>query len=480
MRLILKRWHMKRVILILALIGSFSFFAGAQIQQGLRNSNYGGINSLQVNPSSFHHSPLKWDLNIASGGLFFENDYFYIENTNFISLIGHDGPFLFRSTNPESTNQNDPQALYYNFFDANSDLNNTLNAFAGLPSLAFRIDKFSFGIFANVRTSMGLNNLDQDLDYFSLDRWIEGEEKTIDQIQIAGMQWAEIGLNAALKIKDTEFDKWYGGLNLKYLRGFDGFYLNSTNSSTATEINDTLTFSGGPYKYGIASATLNDGNVFEGNGNGAGIDIGFTFIKKYINKSRPYLWRLGVSISDLGLVHFNQNTQNHQLEFSDLYSADKSNIIDAGSPSDLLRIASQETTGDESQTFVGDNFTLFTPAMISLQFDYSMSKNVFIGGQVNRRLNLSKKMVDRENLIATSIRFEKRNWEIGMPLSLFEDSHFRAGFWARIYFLTIGTDHIKSLVYDDPQFTGTDIYFAIKLNPFNSKGKSSLEDCNFN
>ncbi len=472
---------MKKAILILAAMGSFGFLANAQNQQGLRISNYGGVNSLQLNPSSFLHSPLKWDLNIASGGLFFENDYLYIENTNFIEVLGQNGPFLFRSSNPELINQaDDPQALYYNFFDANSKLNNTLSAFAGLPSLAFRIDKFSFGLYANIRSANGLNNLDQDLDYFSLDQWIEGNEKSIDEIQIAGMQWAEIGVNVALKLKETEFHKWYGGINLKYLRGFDGFYLNSNKTTIATEINDTLSFSGGPYNYGISSATLNGGNLFEGNGNGAGMDIGFTYIEKYINKSRPYLWRFGLSIVDLGFVHFNQNSQNHQLTASDLYTADKSNLVNVTNPIELLQSTSLETTGDEFQTLVGDKFTLYTPAMISLQFDYSISKELFLGGQVNRRLNLSKKMVDKENIIVGSIRYEKRNWEIGMPLSLFEDSKLRLGIWTRIYFITIGTDHIKSLVYDDPQFTGSDIYFAIKLNPFNSKRKLGPEHCNFN
>lgn len=471
---------MKRVILFLAGMSIISFSANSQIQQGLRTSNYSGVNSLQLNPSAFQYSPLKWDLNIVSGGLFIENDYLFIENSNFINLLGHNGPFRFRSTLPEAVIQeDDPQALYYNFFDATSDLNNSINAFAGLPSLAFRIDKFSFGIYANVRSAIGINNLDEDLDYFSLDRWIEGEQKSIDPIRIAGMQWAEIGFNAALKLKETEFSKWYGGLNLKYLRGFDGFYLNSSNTTSATEVNDTLSFSGGPYKYGLATGNLNDQGLFQGNGNGAGMDIGFTFIRKNINKSRPYLWRLGASIVDLGFVKFNQNSQEHLLQESDLYTADKASIVNATSALELLQLTSEQTTGNPNQTLIDDRFTLFTPAMISIQFDYSFNKEWFLSAQLNRRLNLSARMVDRENILASSIRYEKKNWEVGIPITLFDDSDLRTGLWFRFYYLTIGSDHLRSLFINDPQFTGTDIYFAIKVNPFSGKRKSGVEECNF-
>lgn len=471
---------MKKVLLILTVTSFFSLSTKAQIQQGLRSSNYGGINSLQLNPSSFQYSPLKWDFNIVSGGLFFENEYLFIENTNLIEVMGHDGDFLFRSTSPEAIVQNDdPDALYYNFFNANSDINNSINAFAGLPSIAFRIDKYSFGVFANLRSAIGLTNLDADLDYFSLDRWNEGQEKTIDPVGIAGMQWAEVGINAAMKLKETEFNKWYAGINLKYLRGFDGFYLNSNENTTVTEVNDTLSFSGGPYNYGIASGSLNGEGLFKGNGNGAGIDLGFTFIRKNINKSKPYLWKIGASIVDLGFVHFNKNTQDHLLQESDLYTADKPSIVNATSALDLLQIVSEQTTGNPNQTLVADNFTLYTPAMLSIQFDYSLSKEWYVSAQLNRRLNLSERTVDRENILASSLRYEKRNWEIGIPITLFEDHDLRMGLWARFYFLTIGSDHLQSIFINDPHFTGSDVYFAIKINPFSGKRKTGVEDCNF-
>lgn len=472
---------MKKVFLILATLNFIGFTSKAQIQQGLRTSNYGGINSLQLNPSSFHYGTLKWDINIVAGGLFFENEYLFINNTNFIELLNHDGPFIQRKTSTDPLNQqDDPQALYYDFFDPNKDMNNSANAFAGLPSIAFRLDKHSFGIFTNFRMAIGLNKLDNDLDYFSIDRWVEGKIKSIDPIKIAGMQWAEIGFNAATKLKETKFNKWYVGVNIKYLRGINGFYLNSNSNSTATEINDTISFSGGPYEYGLASGTMNGESPFQGNGHGAGLDIGLTFIKKHINKSKPYLWRLGVSIVDLGFVHFNSNAQDHSLSASDLYSLDKASFTGINNPINLFQIISEQSTGNPNQTLVDDNFNIYTPAMISIQFDYALKRNWFFSSQINRRMNLSAKMVDRENLIAGSFRYEKMNWEIGIPVSLVEDHHLRAGLWARFYFLTLGSDHIRSLFIDDPQFTGSDVYFAIKLNPFNSKPRSGVERCNFN
>lgn len=469
---------MKKVLLTFIIL--VSFVANAQIQQGLRISNYGGINSVQLNPSSFHYGPLKWDLNIVSGGLFFENEYAYVENTSFFKLLGHNGPFLFRSQSPESQNiPDDPDALYYNFFDATTNMDNSMNAFIGLPSLAFRYKKLSFGIYSNFRTAGAANQMDIDLDYFSLDRWVEGDVRAVEPLQMAGMAWGEIGFNAAMHIKETEYTKWYAGVNLKYLMGFEGFYINSPNESQVTEVADTFLVSGGPYTYGISSGSLSQNGGIQMNGSGLGMDIGVTYIRKSITRRTPYKWRIGASIVDLGYINFDQNAQEHTFNPADLYNLDRNSLDQATDLLGLISIFSEQGLGDPNASLSDTKFTLYTPTMLSLQFDYALDRHWFVGGLFNRRLSLSGRMVDRENLLSVSARYEKQWFEFGLPVTLYDDRHLRMGLWARVYFLTIGSDHLGSLFINEPRFTGSDIYFAIKLNPFSGKRKTGPEDCNF-
>src|SRR5882757_5678696 len=60
----------------------------AQQNLGIQNSNYAGIQGSLLNPSSIADSKLKWDVNIISGGVFFNNNFLYVskKNVNFLGF----------------------------------------------------------------------------------------------------------------------------------------------------------------------------------------------------------------------------------------------------------------------------------------------------------------------------------------------------------------------------------------------------------
>src|SRR6267154_4048990 len=49
----------------------------AQQNLGIRNSNYAGIQGALLNPASIAGSKLKWDVNILSGDVVFDNTFLY-------------------------------------------------------------------------------------------------------------------------------------------------------------------------------------------------------------------------------------------------------------------------------------------------------------------------------------------------------------------------------------------------------------------
>src|SRR6266850_1690147 len=68
---------MKKNLLSLLLMHSF-FFLHAQQNLGISNSNYAGIQGATLNPSFIADSKLKWDVNILSGDVVFDNTFVYM------------------------------------------------------------------------------------------------------------------------------------------------------------------------------------------------------------------------------------------------------------------------------------------------------------------------------------------------------------------------------------------------------------------
>lgn len=476
---------MKTLIKIMLVLGPLA--VGAQNELGLRTSNYSGINGVQLNPTAFAYSPLKWDLNIVSGGVFAYSDYMYVENTHLINLLGHNGPILFRSRSQDAQVADDPNALYYQYFDASRDMDNSFNAFVGLPSISFRINSWSFGVFANVRTAMSANHLDPDLDNRSLDQWPDSVTKIIDPFTMSGMVWSEIGVNVAAPLVKNRKGSLFLGGNIKYLMGYEGFYFNNKNRTAVMEVGDSLYLNGGPFEYGVATgqSTSGDGYNFQQNGSGLSVDIGATYIRK-TQDGRPYHWRLGVSLLDIGYIRFNKNAQAHVLTEGTAYDIYKP-AIDGDNIDAITSATSLEALNDATQSLRANEFSLLTPMALSIQFDYAINSNFFVNAVMNRRLSVVDKMVDRENFWSVSPRYENRWFEIGMPVVLHEDRNLRIGTFIRLAYLTIGSDHVNSLFIKQERFHGSDFYFALKFNPFDlgknrssgGRGGTSFEKCYF-
>lgn len=474
---------MKNQAIILFCLVFFSL--KAQNQLGLRTSNYTGVNGILLNPSSFQSSTYTWDVNIIGAGIFMYNEFAYMENTSLMGLLTHNGPINYRSMSPEAP-PNDPNALYFNFFDQTDRFSNSGNLFIHGPSGMVRFGKYSVGLFTNFRAAGAGNRLDRDLDHLSLDGWVAGDTKIFSPFNMSIMAWSEIGLNLSTTVKKKLSHKIDIGINLKYIIGHEAFYFRNRNSTTVTSLNDTTVIDGGPLEYGIASSLANGG--FGINGSGFSTDIGFTYIK-IKDRSKRYDWKLGVSIVDLGFIHFDQNAQKHILNEGTVYELDQNNIANADGIDGTLESISQEAFGNASQSRTANDFTILTPSAVSVQFDYPINKRWYLNATANRRFNLHPVTIDRENFFSVSGRYETPLFEVGVPVVLYNDQHLRVGTWVRFGWLTVGSDHINSVVLNQSQFAGSDVYFSIRINgqnnPFSKKKrgrngkKRDLENCYF-
>jgi hypothetical protein len=84
---------------------------------------------------------------------------------------------------------------------------------------------------------------------------------------------------------------------------------------------------------------------------------------------------------------------------------------------------------------------------------------------------LGERQVLAMNFMAIVPRYEKRWFEIGMPLSFIEDKIFGLGAYIRLGFLTVGSDQLNALLFKQSKLNSADFFLALKIKPFRSVPK---------
>src|SRR5437762_10494577 len=125
---------MKKNLLILLLMHSM-IFLHAQQNLGVWNSNYAGIQGAGLNPSSIADSKLKWDVNVLSGDVVFDNTFLYIPKDS-LKFLGFENIIKDIYHQRQFTTHYDPQNPD-KLFDV------TLSTEFMGPSIMFRVGKKS-------------------------------------------------------------------------------------------------------------------------------------------------------------------------------------------------------------------------------------------------------------------------------------------------------------------------------------------------
>jgi hypothetical protein len=442
--------------------------AFTQEKLGLQTGNYAGVNSLSLNPAGNLYNPLKWDFNLVGAGIFFDNNYSFVRKTSILDLMKAGGNASFElSENVEGPLP--PNGYAVDFFELNNSRYAWASAFIKGPSLVYKINEIhSVGFFTGIRAVAGSQEIPNNLSYNKYQSRLNNQPFQVHPASAALLTWMEIGLNYALKIPSEGGD--FGlGASLRWLNGYEGgfanfeeeFQINKTSGTSlrVREMRGT---------YGFTTSNLKSTGIRPGrNGGGMGVDLGF--VKLFGTDESDYKIRIGASIIDLGFISFNKNAQSHKLVVDSLvtlYSRDYENYTGIEEFVSMTKTFSKQTMGDSLATRVGDQFTLALPAAISLQADYKVVNNVFVNALLVQRLRFAKNKAERTNLFALTPRFETRWLEAQVPVVLLNYDQLNLGLALRLGFLSVGTDNVLSF-FGKRNFSGSDIYFALKVNPFN-------------
>jgi Family of unknown function (DUF5723) len=448
---------------------SLLFFSlKAQEQLGLRLDNFSGVSGISINPSSNGTAKFGWDVNLGGMGFFINNNVGFIDGasvgkaaSNAMKIGPADG--LDIKKNPNTT-------LRFDFYDNLNPKYFSLSTQIMGPSFVINLKSgHSFGLFTGARFMASSHDLPSIFNGYEFQKKKVGETFTVDPFKVTGMAWREVGLNYAYRIGEDTDGSLTLGASVRSVSAYQAFYANNlTGTSMARISKDSLRFDGLRVEFGATMDLTNANRQVNTNGSGIGFDIGATLTIPSSDEDKPYDWRLGASILDMGAVTMNTNTEVHRLEIKEPYQimAQKFNNLDPNNQSrDALERLSRDITGNPNGTLKSNTFSMGMPTAISIQADYAVIKGVFVNGLLMQNIPVGDHVLLRDNLFAVTPRYESRWLGASLPISIVNWSTTRVGFAARLAFLTLGTDDLGSLITNS-KLTGTDFYFALKINPF--------------
>lgn len=453
-----------KLVLLLCALQSFSF---AQEQLGIRLDNYAGINATLFNPAGHTAMPFSWDLNLVEGAQFIDNNYAFIRNAKVGDLFNSKlslvlGPRVGTDT-PLKTDQ-----LAVDFFDdGKKRYAYNLSRYVG-PSFFVRIaGQHYLGLVTGGRFLAGTNGVTDEFSYFPFNRKPDFEEFTVDPFRVGVMGFEEIGLNYAFK-KETASGSLAFGLTAKYLRGYEAAFVYNSTSYTMARFPDNDLFGDGlNFEFGYTSGIIEESqNGVKPLGTGYSLDLGMVYTIGGLDEG--YDWKISAALMDIGQINFTKQTNLHQVSpgAGSVINSNNYSFFDAPEEVDqVVQIFSLETLGDQQASLIGDAFTMWLPSRLNIHVDKALSNDMYLGMVLMQTIAPSSQTVPNGNLIAFVPRFERRWFGASMPVSMYNFQKFRVGLSLRLPFLTIGTDHLGSWV-SSTNLSGTDIYVAFKINPF--------------
>lgn len=458
-------------------------YSFAQQNLGVRNSNYAGIQGALLNPSSIADSKLKWDINALSVGEVFANTFLYAPKSS-LHFFG------IRRIIKGSFDE-DLFATRYAAGDPNKLYNLTLSTeFLG-PAFFMTIAKkhligftFAARAYANIKNIPGTTGQNAWAYFLEHDLWNTDLHDYTTKINSMG--WLAYGLHYATVIWSGGRQEIKGGISLNYLQGIAAAYAKNTRLNYRIADTTGFLFTNSSVDYGRTDFSTykkmhNYGDL--NHGHGFGMDAGITYVYLKDLKTRDYLYRVGLSLLDIGSVNFNRHTASyhlqtaagnfsnwHQTKFADNAQVDRS-------------LSAVFYNGDSSASFVADHFRMGLPSAVSLQADWNVCRQYFANITIIKGFGHGRGQgVVRPDVYSFTPRYETKWLEISLPMSLLYYDHWqpRLGLAVRAWYFFIGGDALGPL-FKINDLKGVDFYAGIHYfmpEKHSHENHTALADCN--
>ena len=460
----------------LILFSSITISSFAQDFLGYGHSNYAGIVGATYNPASLADNVYSTDILLCGGGLEVGNNYVGIKRSS-INVNFGTKDMILRSLNTKKA-----------AFARNEIL---------LPGVMFSNGKSGWGIDMKIRSYANVDGVSKDLAHFFVFDLKDPPhyERTFynRHVGVTALSWLEIGGTYAKTIW-TGADRFVAvGVRPKFLLGLGAMYAFVNDMGYNIRNDTTVSIARANADFGISNNfTFNSSNQPSwkmGFNPGLGIDGGIIYEyrpselqkdEKDRKKEKPwpgfrqrpvYKYRIGISLVDLGFVHFRYG------EFSDQYAL-KTNLWDYNnkvwnptSPTPLYDLFELRSHGSKE----GKGMWMRLPFALNLQYDYMVRENLYVNATAYTGIylrNTDGRKVHELTRLSVTPRWEKRWYGVWVPVSFSRLGNLTVGTGFRFGPFVIGTTNVLPLVFKNYKTYTADLYFALKI-PLFPTGKMS-------
>ncbi|OEK02869.1 hypothetical protein BFP97_15645 [Roseivirga sp. 4D4] len=444
----------------------------AQEFNGFIQSDFSGVLGARVQPASIADSPYKFDFSLINGNYYLTNN------------IG------FTRTNAEGTSLIRFLDLDPRFLHANLDVGG-LSAMLSLPrnqgiALQFQLRSVSS---INDLSPQFITQVNRFTDMRFLNTTVTNQKG-----DFATSLWQEVALSYAFVKKDDGFHRWKVGATFKLINPLANVWAsiqdidyNITGSGLAqfNNLEAELGYSSTLDEFEQFDGTQSFNRLPKGTGFKPGGDIGVVY-ERVAHREDPrgnretrlkpditYEFRLGISITDIGVMKFDQGSaafaatgilpNQGDINFDDLFG----NIDSFRQVRDSLETILQ--VGDKS-----GSYTVTLPTSLNLDYDYNFWNNFYLN--VAGRFDLTSLVpadyrVNYPSSITITPRYETGYAGFYLPFYRNLDGDSELGAALRYGAFTIGTQSLGSLFSKEKKSGG--VFFSINLKQLKANSKKT-------
>lgn len=450
----------------------FQTASKAQEMFGVTLGNYSGANGIIINPATMTSSRNYLDINLFAGDFFIFNNAYYLPSAD-VSIYDIMKPgFEFPTYGEKQQN-----LLYYK----NQKLKQaTVNIRLQGPGAMYQYGKHAFGLTTAFRYFTSGTNIPWEMPVFGYESLsyeplqnVEFDDYSLD---VATAAWFQLGFSYAYNVYNYLDVSISLGGTINKLWGYAGIYGEVNNANYIVVDDSTINIKNLDGQVGYALPVDYNTNELMSNplfkGGGVGFDVGVLYVKKkYVGTSRwrhpsqqqfeDYIYKLGVSILDIGAVKYKHNAQ--LIDYNNV-SAYWQNF-DTISYDNVNQVVSEISGvfyGDPNASYAGNKISIGLPMAASLQFDYHYSENIYFGAFWIQPVRFNQHTLRRPAQLAIIPRYETKMLEISVPVSLYDYKYPRVGLAFRYSFFTIGTERLGTYL-GIADLNGIDLYFSFKI-----------------
>lgn len=460
-----------RRILLTALMAGFSILSQAQDFLPFANSNYIGVNGIDLQPASIVDSRFRTDITFMGFNVNAYNNYVGLkpsaltknnagEYAAFNDSLFQDKYLIERFSGPT-------KSLYFN---------NQIS----LPSFLINIDKKSAMAFNwRVRNYVNVDGVTpelarliyNELNYPDLFKRLQNQ-----RLSIQYMSWAEYGITYGRVFKDDNEHFFKGAARVKVLQGLGAAYMYIDNLDYKFTNDSLLSVYATKVNYGHSTNFEfdNDNLKYKYISNfSVGLDLGFVYEwrpnykdYKYDMDNETNLWmryknkykaKVGLSVIDLGGIKFKKGQYSNDFNANtDLWNI---NLLEFGN----TPVSAFDDTLRNRFTMQGGKNTFFMnlPTAISLQADYNIWKDVYVNFTTYWAFQFKKNENKVHDISTFSLtpRWDHKWFGVFVPVSYNMMGNFQVGTGLRLGPMMIGTSNLAPLTAALTQ-KGRDIYGA--------------------